>query len=162
MRELGAGRVLALERSWLRGSEQITNFFDVQFLADVSRAKSSGFVFGFEASMDWLRESIESKKTAPANPIRQALAMRRLLGTPGIGTKADIARHLGISRARVTQTLNLLKLAPKIQEHILALPEEDAAPFTERKLRPLTQFSSPSRQIEAFRRLSSETPGKTL
>jgi hypothetical protein len=53
----------------------------------------------------------------------------------------DIARHLGISRARVTQTLNLLNLPPEIQKLILALPHEEAAFITERRLRRLTQVS---------------------
>ncbi len=68
--------------------------------------------------MDWLRESFELESEVVVNPLRQALAMRQLLGTPGIGSKAGIARHLGISRARVTQTMNLLKLAPEIQKDI--------------------------------------------
>jgi hypothetical protein len=50
----------------------------------------------------------------------------------------------------VTQTLNLLELAPKIQEDILSLPDEEAAFFTERRLRPLTQVSSPEVQLKAF------------
>jgi hypothetical protein len=82
--------------------------------------------------------------------MRQALAMSQLLDSPEIRSKADIARHLGISRARVTQTLNLLELAPKIQEDILSLPDEEAAFFTERRLRPLTQVSSPEVQLKAF------------
>jgi len=62
----------------------------------------------------------------------------------------DTARHLGISRARVTQTLNLLNLPPEIRKLILALPHEEAASITERRLRPLTQVSSPEAQLDAF------------
>jgi len=146
--------------SWLPGSEQITNCLDVQFYADVSRTKNDGFfVFGIEASMGWLRTSFNLERETRVNPIRQALAMRQLLGMPGIATKADIAKHLGISRARITQTLNLLKLAPEIQEHVLGLPDDEAALLTERRLRPLTQIPSPSMQIETFRKLVSETLG---
>ena len=65
-------------------------------------------------------------------------------------SKADIARHLGISRARVTQTLNLPKLPPEIQKLILALPHGEAASVTERRVRPLTQVSSPETQLDAF------------
>jgi len=137
--------------SWLRGSDQITNSFDVQFFADVSRAKNDGFfVFGIEASMDWLRESIDPDRQKPGNPIKQALAMHQLLGTPCIRSRADIAKHLGISRARVTQTLNLLKLAPEIQQHMLELPDEETTFFTERRLRPLTKISPGNAQLEAF------------
>jgi len=143
--------------NWLRGSDQITNSFDVQFFADVSRARNTGFfVFGIEASMDWPRKSFTLERETRVNPITQALAMRQLLGIPGIATKADIAKHLGISRARVTQTLNLLKLAPEIQQHILELPDDGTAFFSERRLRPLMQIPSPPIQIEAFRGLVSE------
>jgi len=122
--------------NWLRGSDQITNSFDVQFFADVSRARNTGFfVFGIEASMDWPRKSFTLERETRVNPITQALAMRQLLGIPGIATKADIAKHLGISRARVTQTLNLLKLAPEIQQHILELPDDGTAFFSEHRLR---------------------------
>ena len=106
--------------------------------------------------MDWLRESFEPEPQTAVNPIKQALAMRQLLGTPGIGSKADIARYLGISRARVTQTLNLLKLAPEIQKHILALPDEEAAFFTEHRLRQLTRIVLREAQREAFHGLLSQ------
>jgi hypothetical protein len=50
---------------------------------------------------------------------------------------ADAARRLGLTRARVTQLINLLLLAPAIQEEILALPPVRSGrdPVTERQLR---------------------------
>jgi hypothetical protein len=50
---------------------------------------------------------------------------------------ADIARLSSISRARATQIMNLLNLAPDIQEKILFLPRTLAgrAAITERDLR---------------------------
>ena len=36
-------------------------------------------------------------------------------------TKADLARKLGISRARITQMLNLLKLPEELKEEIEAM-----------------------------------------
>lgn len=99
--------------------------------------------------MNWLRASLKPESRG----FKQALAMRQLLGTPGISSKADIAKRLGISRARVTQTLNLLKLAPEIQKDIIALPDQQAAFFSERRLRPLTQISQGPAQLEAFRQL---------
>ena len=38
---------------------------------------------------------------------------------------ADIARLGGVTRARVTQIMNLLNLAPEIQERLLFLPGSD-------------------------------------
>ena len=52
---------------------------------------------------------------------------------------ADVARLGHISRARVTQIMNLLNLAPDIQEAILFLPpvENGRDPCTEVDLRPI-------------------------
>ena len=48
-----------------------------------------------------------------------------------------IARREGISRARVTQVLGLLRLAPEIQEHVLSLPDSvRRSAITERRVAP--------------------------
>lgn len=61
---------------------------------------------------------------------------------------ADIARLGGITRARATQIMNLLCLAPNIQEAILFLPrtQKGRAPVTERDLRELAQLSWPKQR----------------
>jgi hypothetical protein len=61
----------------------------------------------------------------------------------------------GVSRARVSQILNLLTLAPSIQEHLLFLPSLDSEdePITERELRPLLREPQWDRQRELFERL---------
>ena len=52
---------------------------------------------------------------------------------------ADLARPTHVSRARITQIMNLLHLAPDIQEAILFLPRTDGrrAPIREPHVRPL-------------------------
>ena len=105
--------------------------------------------------MEWLRESFERERPAPVNPMKQALAMHHLLNTPGISSRADIAEHLRISRARVTQTLNLLRLSPKIQSFLLDLPNDQICAFTERRLRPISQILNPDDQMAAFKRICS-------
>ena len=52
---------------------------------------------------------------------------------------ATVARRAGLTRARVTQILGLLLLAPDIQEAILSLPlfTRGRDPLPERALRPL-------------------------
>jgi len=57
---------------------------------------------------------------------------------------ADIARLSGITRARATQIMNLLLLAPDIQESILFLPR--TAPLTERALRDVASLPDWSAQ----------------
>ena len=50
--------------------------------------------------------------------------------------RADLARQFGITRARVTQLLNLTLLAPDIQEQVLKLEAVDGVqPTSERALR---------------------------
>jgi len=53
-----------------------------------------------------------------------ALAIRfdRLIKEGEIEDQADLARLGNVSRARVTQIMNLLQLAPEIQEALLFLP----------------------------------------
>ncbi|MCK5036231.1 MAG: hypothetical protein KAS73_10090 [Candidatus Sabulitectum sp.] len=51
-------------------------------------------------------------------------------------TKAELARKLGISRARVTQMLNLLKLPEELKEEIEAMGDNwDRRLVTERMRR---------------------------
>lgn len=59
-----------------------------------------------------------------------------------VNNRAELARRYDLSRARVTQILMLLQLAPEIQEHILNMPKSTGRfPFSERRLRPLTMFN---------------------
>ncbi|MBE3096589.1 MAG: hypothetical protein IMZ44_05605 [Planctomycetes bacterium] len=52
---------------------------------------------------------------------------------------ADLARLGHVTRARVTQIMNLLNLAPDIQEAILFLPRTPSGrdPVSERQVRPI-------------------------
>jgi uncharacterized membrane protein len=49
-----------------------------------------------------------SRAQIKAEGIQRAMDWQALIGTKGIKTRADLSRHLGISRARVTQVLNQL------------------------------------------------------
>lgn len=60
--------------------------------------------------------------------------------------RADVARRLGLTRARVTQLLDLLLLAPDIQESILFLGAEEGEPATERDVRAVALRSDWSEQ----------------
>ncbi len=56
--------------------------------------------------------------------------------------RAELARHAGVSRARVTQIMKLLRLAQDIQSAILALPPTTPERLvTERKLRELVDLT---------------------
>jgi len=71
---------------------------------------------------------------ALAHKIREAIASGKA------HSQADVARQIGLTPARITQHLDLLRLAPDIQERILFLEAIDGVePLTERQLRPLTR-----------------------
>ena len=64
---------------------------------------------------------------------------RRHIEEGVITNYAEIARLMGLSRARVTQIMALLNLAPVIQEQILASPPDPGLEgLTERAVRVLT------------------------
>jgi hypothetical protein len=70
---------------------------------------------------------------------------------------ADLARLGYVTRARLTQIMNLLNLAPDIQEELLTLSTLPAqAELSERCLRQITAVVGWSQQ----RRLWKELPGK--
>ena len=68
-----------------------------------------------------------------------ALAIRfeHLVADGVVADYAELSRLGHVTRARMTQIMNLLHLAPDIQEAILLLPRVDAGrdPITERELR---------------------------
>ncbi len=62
---------------------------------------------------------------------------------------ADAARAIGVTRARMTQIMNLLLLAPEIQEVILDLPPvtNGRDPVSERQLRRIVVEPEWNRQL---------------
>jgi hypothetical protein len=69
---------------------------------------------------------------------------------------AHAARAFGLTRARVTQIVNLTLLAPAIQEEILAMPPVTTGrdQITERKLRSIVAEPVWGRQLARWRTLS--------
>ena len=72
---------------------------------------------------------------------------------------ADVARQLGVTRARITQVTNLLSLSPDIQTMILIEPHR-VQHVSERRLRPLTEELNWHRQGEMLRELLAEAAAK--
>jgi len=68
------------------------------------------------------------------NPILKAKEYEKMLENEGI-SQTQLAKKLGISRARWTQILNLLKLPQEKQDYILEYGKEEV--LTERKLRKM-------------------------
>jgi len=89
-----------------------------------------------------------------------ALAIRfeNLISSGAVADQADLARLGHVTRARVTQIMNLLLLAPDIQEDILFLPRtlRWRDPIVERHLRPLTLQLNWTAQRAMWKRLKRE------
>lgn len=68
---------------------------------------------------------------------------------------AELARLGHVSRARISQIMDLTLLAPKIQETILELPRtvKGRDPIRERHVRPISAEADWERQLECWRRL---------
>ena len=68
-----------------------------------------------------------------------AIRMDGLVRGGEVADYADLARLGHVSRARVTQIMNLLQLAPDIQEALLFLPrtERGRDPIREHHIRPI-------------------------
>ena len=83
--------------------------------------------------------------------LRKAIEWRRQLDAGEVANQASIARIEGITRARVTQVLMLLRLAPTIQEDILGLKERlDMPRLPESILRAIALIEDPEQQLTAF------------
>lgn len=143
-----------VDYDWLRASERFTNFLDLAFWIDTSRLYKGQFFVSPIEPADTEPTTLHNELTMPVvNPAKQAFILKDLPENGAYATRADLARHLGISRARLTQTLNLLKLAPEIPDTLLNLPDNQVHLFSERRLRPFTLISSPKRQTLIFRKL---------
>lgn len=80
--------------------------------------------------------------------LRKAIEWRRQLDAGEVRNQADIARREGITRARVTQIMGILRVAPEMQEHILSMPGGiRRPPISERMLRPMLQIGHRDGQL---------------
>lgn len=89
-----------------------------------------------------------------------ALAIRfeNLVEEGHVRDYADLARLGHVTRARITQIMNLLHLAPNIQEDLLFLPLTTAGrdPISERPLRPIAAQPDWQAQRQVWNNLQSE------
>jgi len=85
-----------------------------------------------------------------------AIHFDRVLATVRFQSQADMARAGRVTRARLTQILNLTGLAPDLQEKILFLqPYTDGrAPLTERQMRPVAAEPNWDKQRRLFAKLT--------
>lgn len=84
------------------------------------------------------------------NALEDAYKYELFLQKNPLFNQARVAEHFGVTRAKVTQELNLLKLAEPIQSF---LNEENKNYevnrfFTKRRLRPLTKLNTRDQELK--------------
>ena len=88
-----------------------------------------------------------------------ALRFERLLALGEVRDYAELARLGHVTRARVTQIMNLLNLAPNIQEEMLFLPPTVAGydPIKEWQVRPIAATPDWRKQRRMWAALRSQS-----
>jgi hypothetical protein len=86
--------------------------------------------------------------------VELALEFQRLLDESVVDSRAGIAEHHSISRARVTRVLNILRLPPSVLSLLMELSGSESFHCTERQLRRILVLPSSEAQIAAFEELS--------
>jgi len=104
-----------------------------------------------------VRDTTEGRVPRVARLMALAIKFDHLLRTGAVCDQAELAELGHVTRARVTQIMNLLHLAPDIQEAILNLPRTIRGhdPFTERHLRPIASETDWTTQREMWRNLTA-------
>jgi hypothetical protein len=92
----------------------------------------------------------EIKKSHPSiqQLLKNAEKYAKILEKGLVRSQAELAKKENVSRARITQILNLLKLHPEIRHYLRNRTSENQT-ITERQLRRLTNLDA-SRQIREF------------
>jgi len=89
-----------------------------------------------------------------------AIKFDRLIGDGAVRDQAQLAELGHVTRARVTQIMNLLYLAPDIQEAILHLPRVTSGkdPISERDVRPIAAEPDWRKQRRLWATLATRLP----
>jgi hypothetical protein len=96
----------------------------------------------------------EPKPPRVAELLKKAIEWQALLDAGKIANQVEIASNEGITCARVSQVLGMLRLAPEIQKRVLTLPVSvRRTSITERLLRPITGITDHRDQIQEFYKL---------
>jgi hypothetical protein len=89
-----------------------------------------------------------------ASAVLKAKHFQELIKQELVKNRTELAKKGGLTRARVTQILNLLKLAPEIQDCLSGLTDESVLRyFTERRLRGISTEKDHKSQIKKFEEL---------
>ena len=98
----------------------------------------------------------DARHTARQSAIDLAFEFQRLLDEGVVNNRAEIASRYGLSRARVTQVLNVLLLPPQVPDALNVRTRVDGVPYSERPLRRILALSSQEAQLAAARDVQAE------
>jgi len=118
----------------------------------------TGHLFRVRDGHGW---GFSEEAPAPAAPVHRPARVAQMLALAhrfqaaidhgDYRDRADLARQLGFTRARISQLLDLLTLAPDLQELIIDLEAVDGRePLTERALRGVVRRESWAEQRRAW------------
>ncbi len=79
--------------------------------------------------------------------LERALAYQALLDAGEVESRAALARREGLTRARITQVMTLLRLAPGILAEVLAA---EPRAYSERQLRTIAMVATEDEQRDRF------------
>lgn len=100
----------------------------------------------------------EPREDVPRLTRLLALAHRwnRLIEEGVVANQTAIAGMMGLTCARVTQIMDLLHLAPDIQECILCATSEDSSEIPERRIRSITRIPIWREQSKSWKEIVGE------
>jgi len=107
------------------------------------RSRLAHYFKGTQPRLSMRQPSTTASRTEQhRNPIAVAREWQRALAEPEGSTRADVARKMAVSRARVTQVLGLVDLAPRVIAAVEALGDPMPGAFVSvRSLRPLLRLA---------------------
>ncbi|MBI2191995.1 MAG: hypothetical protein HYU36_08430 [Planctomycetes bacterium] len=91
-----------------------------------------------------------------------AIHMEDLVRQRDVADYAEVARLSHVSRARITQIMNLLHLATDIQEELLRLPRSNGGrdPIREKLVRPITAVADWRKQRRMWEEIKGAQSGR--
>ena len=117
-------------------------------------SSSTNFESGYVIDLGKARKRLRPKRLEPPTVVKrlaQAEEWQRQIDAGEVNHRAEISHREGVSRARVTQIMHLLRLHPYLLDYVGSLgPETPERMVTERMLRPLSAIPS-HQQVEVAR-----------
>lgn len=94
---------------------------------------------------------IENIERDDLSIIEEAMAYQHLIDKKIVKNKVDIASRIGVSKSRVTQRMNVLKLPKEVQEKMLSMLNiPEVRGLTDRHIAPLLKLDNKETQMKLF------------